>query len=223
MKSFLSKLKRIEVILGIIMVLFILLFSRQLIPLLTEEHITQFISQFGMFGPIVYGLIYYSTILLLLPEAILSVLAGLLFGRGVGFLVIIIAATAASSTAFWIGRYVGSKPLDYIAKGGKLDYWFSKLKNNLSKRPFRTILILRSLFLPYIILSYALGSLRQIQYRSFVFATFTIDVIYTFLYVWLGSTLFDGPQALILPVLIILLSLQLPRIVRWFTISGEEE
>ncbi len=182
--------------------------------LLTEEAIRSFLAPFGMFAPVAYGVLYFILVLLLLPASVFTVLAGLLFGKFVGTTIVVIAATLAAGLAFILSRYFGEGAAKKLVRSPALGKWVKKIEKQCAVNGFQFFFIMRCLFLPYMLVSYACGLVECAKLRDFVTATFLTNVIFSFMFVYLGDSLLKGPKALILPVIMVVLALQVPRVVK---------
>ena len=181
---------------------------------LTEDNIRSFVEQFGMFAPVAYGVLYYLVALIGISAAALTILSGLLFGKLIGLTIVVISATLAASTAFIIARYFGKNLTTKLAKKKKIGPWIKKIESQVGKNGFQAFFIMRCLFLPYIPLSYAAGLVKSAKLSDFTLATFTSNIIISFIFVYLGDNLLKGPEALILPLILVILALQLPKIIK---------
>jgi uncharacterized membrane protein YdjX (TVP38/TMEM64 family) len=183
---------------------------------LTKSTIEAYVTQFGIFAPVVYGVIYFILILLFISATVFTVLAGTLFGSFTGIIVVVIAATAAAAAAFGIARLLGKDAVDKLmgAKNeGFLKKWIVKIDNQCEHNSFLTFFILRCSFLPYIPLSYVAGLIRGAKFWEFTLATFITNLIFSSLFVLLGASLFSSWKGLIITVILIALSLQIPKVI----------
>lgn len=212
----LLKSPKFWILLIIVAVLGFLEYRYNLRQYLTPEQLETFINQFGVWAPLVFMLIYYVLVLLFVSAAAFTILAGILFGPLWGSIYVIVAATAAAQTAFFISRYFG-KGLDtsLLEKKG-IGPLMSKIEKGCEKDGFKNFFIMRCLFLPYIPLSYAAGLIQKAKARDFFFATLFTNMIFTPAFVFFGDSLLKGPKALLLPVILIVLVLAVPRIIKKF-------
>ena len=63
--------------------------------------------QSGLWGPLIYVLLYAVRPLILFPATFLSVAGGFVFGPVLGVLYTIIASNISSTVAFFVGRFFG--------------------------------------------------------------------------------------------------------------------
>ena len=178
------------------------------------DYIRSLVESLGMLAPIIYGIIYSIVILFFIPATPLTVLSGLLFGPFLGTIVVVIAATVSASVAFLIARFFGADAVSRFSGEQGIGKWIKKVELQCKNNGFVAFFILRNLFLPYILLSYASGLVKSAKLRDFASATFVSNTIHSFMFVYLGDSLLKGPKALIVPVILIILVLQIPKIVQ---------
>ena len=124
------------------------------------------IKSLGLWGPIVFTLIYVLWVVAALPVTLLAFLAGILFGTVLGVLVSNIGITLGACLAFLVARYSVRAPVNRFLgrydKFKKLDQWTAD--NGV------WIVILTRLFplLPFNLLNYAFG-LTRIDFWPYAF------------------------------------------------------
>lgn len=197
----------LAVILGII-------FYPKLSAIANVDALRTTIEPYGVLAPVLFGIIYIISGLLFLPLSVFSVAGGILFGTLNGLIIVLIAATIAGALAFLISRQFSN----YIpeAKAGLIHKLQNTVEKRLEKNTFQAIAILRLLYLPYIGLSYAAGLVKTAQFWPYVWATFLTNIAGSFVFVYLGDQLDKGLTALIIPVVLIALTLLVPKIVKQF-------
>ncbi len=174
------------------------------------------IESFGVWAPLVFMAIYFSLALLFISAAAFTVLSGLLFGKLWGSIYVIIAATLAAQVGFYISRSLGGDQVHKLKDKKGIGSLISTLEEKSKSNGFRNLIVLRCLFLPYMPLSYAAGLIKTIKPRDFFFATLLTNMIFSPAFVFLGDSLLEGPKALILPVIMIILVFMVPKIVKKF-------
>ena len=180
-----------------------------------REQLLDFVRSFGIWAPIIFALIYYFATLFFFSAAILTIASGILFGKVWGSVLVVIAATAAAQTGFVLAHYYGSGVLSHVGKqGGTIRSLVETINRRIEKNGFRSFFVLRCLFLPYMPLSYAAGLVEKAKARDFFFATLVTNAIFSPVFVLFGDALLHGPQALILPAVLIGLVLLVPKLVR---------
>lgn len=183
---------------------------------LTPSQLKNFIDQFGVFAPLVFMILYYGLVLAFVSAAAFTIISGLLFGKIWGTIYVIIAATLAAQTAFLITRNINPEKLSILKKQKGVGHLIKIIEKKTEHHGFRSILLMRCLFAPYIPLSYAAGVIKTLNARDFFFATLIGNLIFTPAFVFLGDSLLKGPKALILPLTMIMLVLITPKIIKYF-------
>lgn len=179
---------------------------------LHQDNISNIIKSSGMFWPLVFMFIYTISILLFLPATIFTILWWALFGLYLGTLYVVIAATIW----WWIGFYISRlnfKDKDFNSKNKIIKELITKIKSYSQNNWFQSILILRLLYLPYMPVSFAAWLIKELTFKNFILATLVTNIVVSFIFVLLWDQLKNWPQALILPVVLIVLSLFIPKII----------
>lgn len=129
---------------------------------LTAEGIKEYVNSFGMFGPIVY-MILFSVI----PSgSIIAIAGGMAFGMYLGTIYTTIGALLGSTTAFYIARFLGREAVEKILKGKMHSF-----EEGIEKNGFLIILILRLIpIIPFNVVSYGAG-LTKARFLDYILAT----------------------------------------------------
>ncbi|WP_072690375.1 TVP38/TMEM64 family protein [Rhodococcus marinonascens] len=140
------------------------------------------VSAAGVWGMILFVLLYAVTTLTPFPASALTVASGLLFGLAAGVLVVVIAATLGAWTAYWVARSLG--------RGGVARIEWSKvraLNSLLERRGLTSVLIVRLVPLfPFGLVNYAAG-LSAVRQRDYVIGTAVGIIPATIGYTALGA------------------------------------
>lgn len=140
-----------------------------LVRVLNKEFIQSYVSSFGVFAPLVFGMLYFIGTVIFFPGTPLSISGGLLFGIVKGTAIIVVSATLGSVLAFMIARTLGKGFVDKLLKNKfhKLEEYDEKI----AKNGFMTVLFLRLIPLfPFTGLNFALG-LTKVRVRDYFLAT----------------------------------------------------
>ena len=170
-------------------------------------------------GPLLYILLYAIRPVTFFPATALTILSGIFFGFLWGTVLTVIAATLAAAVAYVVGRWFAtSLRLEDSALGNSV--------TALRENTFSAVLIMRLIFIPFDLLSYAAGIL-QTKFIPFITATFIGIMLGTATFVSIGASLnveefrtngfsFDlfEPQFLVLSGLILLASLTVAKILK---------
>ncbi|UII25000.1 TVP38/TMEM64 family protein [Fulvivirga maritima] len=133
-----------------------------------EERTSEWVSQFGAFGPVVIILaMIIQMFLIVIPSALLMVVSVLAYGPWWGSLIILAAVFCASSVGYAIGAYLGPPVVQKIL-GKKSE---KKVESFLDQYGFWAVIVTRlSPFLSNDAISFVGGMLR-VGYWKFIGAT----------------------------------------------------
>lgn len=141
------------------------------------------ISSLGVWGPVVLTLVYIVATVLLVPGTILTLLAGAIYGLGVGTVVVSIGATIGASLCFLIARY-GAR--DRVAHWAERYPLFAAIDGAIGEGGWKIVALLRlSPAIPFNVQNYLYG-LTPIRFWPYVIASWLAMLPGTFLYVYLG-------------------------------------
>lgn len=128
----------------------------------TSEGIKSYVNSCGMFGPIIY-MVMFSVI----PSgAIIAIAGGMAFGMVLGTLYTMLGALIGATTAFYISRLLGR---DFVMKltRGKL----RSFDAGVEKHGFKLILVMRLIpIIPFNLISFGAG-LTKMKFRDYILAT----------------------------------------------------
>jgi uncharacterized membrane protein YdjX (TVP38/TMEM64 family) len=143
------------------------------------------------YGPVLYVLVYlFLRPVILFPASWLSILAGSVYGFGVGFLLGWVVGTLSSFFPYAVGRWFTNDVSDIQDEQAKGLRRFTQL---VQRHPFEATLTLRLIWLPYDVVSIFLGSLH-VPFLTFLAATALANINGTFAFVSLGAA-FEGSLA----------------------------
>lgn len=130
------------------------------------EKLQSWIQSLGIWGPVVFFIIYLGAVIATIPGTIFGVIAGGLFGSLVGVILISISSTIGASICFLIARYFAR---DTVAS------WLSKNKtmkrlDELTEEQGMMIVGLTRLIplFPFTLLNYGFG-LTKVSFKTYVF------------------------------------------------------
>jgi uncharacterized membrane protein YdjX (TVP38/TMEM64 family) len=141
------------------------------------------IDSLGIWGPLVFGLIYVAAVVALLPGSALTLAAGALFGLVGGTIVASLASTTGAALAFLISRYLAR---DRIA--AKLHHYpkFDAIDKAIGGNGWKIVALLRlSPAVPFNLQNYLYG-VTGIRFWTCVLTSWLAMLPATFLYVYLG-------------------------------------
>jgi len=148
----------------VIICLYIFRFS-PLRDMITLDNLRNLIHNAGIWGPLVFIVMYSAGICLFIPATLFTAAGGVLFGTLYGFIYNEIGALIGASAAFNIGRYLGR---DFAASliGNRL----KKYDDMIEEKGFATVLYLRLIFFPFTPLNFGMG-LTKVRFKDYFFGT----------------------------------------------------
>jgi len=215
-----TKIKPARIIKFIIFILFIAaaVFSTIYFDLgqyFQQEKIETIVNQFGILAPIAYIVIYILATLLFLPDALLAIAGGALFGKYLGTLYSMTGVVIGATIAFLMARYLGRDFIEkwVIEKSSTLQKYDKKLK----RHGLWVMLVFRLIpFFPYNALNFALG-LTDVKLSDYIITTVIGLVPGTFMYSYFGDALAqkDWTTLIVLAIIVMLILLVLWIYWRW--------
>jgi uncharacterized membrane protein YdjX (TVP38/TMEM64 family) len=141
------------------------------------------IDGLGIWGPVLFVLGYAVACIAVVPAALLTLAAGVIFGVGSGIALVLAGATLGATGSFLIARYVARERVEqWVARDDRL----ATLDRLVATDGRRLVFLMRlSPVFPFSALNYALG-LTPLTLRDFLIAMTGI-VPGTVLYVYSGS------------------------------------
>lgn len=134
---------------------------------LQEDRLRRFIASCGMWGPVVYLLVLTIAPSLFLPALPIIVAGGILFGPLRGVVYSILGASAASSLAFLVSRYLARDWVAAKISGSKLAH----LDDLVARHGWKVVVLSRLIVvLPFFLLNYAFG-LTRVRFLPYALAT----------------------------------------------------
>lgn len=148
-----------------------------------------FISDFGIWGPIVYMIAYIVATVFFLPGVPITLLAGIAFGPIMGTLWVSIASTIGASLAFLVGRYTGRAFIVDKFSGSDI---FQKLDEGVRNQGWKMVAVTRLVPLfPFNAQNYVYG-LTDIPFRTYVLVSWLCMLPGTIAYVFLAGAIIGG-------------------------------
>lgn len=142
------------------------------------------IKDLGAWGILIFGVVYIVATVLLVPVSVLTVVAGLAFGVGIGFPLVVVSATIGATLAFLVARYLIHKHVEsLVARRPR----FNAVNAAVSEGGWKVVGLLRlSPVLPFNLQNYFYG-ITDVKLAHYVPATFVGIMPGTLLYVYLGA------------------------------------
>ena len=172
---------------------------------ISVETLPALVGRCGMWGPVLFVLVYMLRPLVLVPASIAVVAAGMIWGPVKGFGIVMIAAMLSASAEFFIARFLARDAILRLMRGR-----MAGLDAMIHNRGFMVVLFLRLVpNAPFDIQNLGLG-LTQVRFRDYFWATMFGIMPASFALIYFGGSLWrtfsDPQQAGKLAAAIILLS-----------------
>jgi uncharacterized membrane protein YdjX (TVP38/TMEM64 family) len=149
---------------------------------ITVESFKEKIDSFGIWGPVIYIVLYVFRPLILFPAAVFSASAGAIWGLK-GLIYLTIGANLSAIAEFLIARYFAREMVEKLIKGK-----FSNVDKAVEQRGFITVLLIRLIpNVPWDIQNLALG-LTKVKFRDYALATLIGILPGSFALVYFGSS-----------------------------------
>jgi uncharacterized membrane protein YdjX (TVP38/TMEM64 family) len=157
------------------------------IPALLQRLLAQaldWVANLGLWGPVVFLVLYVLACVCFIPGSILTLGAGALFGVIKGVIMVSISATLGATAAFLVGRYLAR---EWVARKIEKNPKFGAIDKAVAEEGWKIVLLTRlSPVFPFNLLNYAFG-LTRIRLRDYVLASWIGTLPGTVLYVYIGS------------------------------------
>lgn len=141
------------------------------------------ISSLGVWGPVVLTVAYILATVFIVPGTILTLVAGAIYGLGVGMVIVSIGSTIGASLCFLIARYAAR---DRVARWADRYPLFKAIDTAIGEGGWKIVALLRlSPAIPFNVQNYLYG-LTSIRFWPYVIASWLAMLPGTFLYVYLG-------------------------------------
>ncbi len=165
----------------LILVVLILIFLSRYFGLGQKiAELKDWIRAIGIWGVIVFVVIYAVSTLVGVPTSLLTVIAGSLYGSVIGVIIVSIALTLGAALGFIISRYFAQEAIHNWLKDKEK---FHKLENLTQKHGATIVAITRLVpVIPYTLLNYGFG-LTKIPFGTYVFWSWLSLLPGTVLYV----------------------------------------
>jgi uncharacterized membrane protein YdjX (TVP38/TMEM64 family) len=154
---------------------------------LEKERLRQFVAGYGVWGPVIYLIIWTLAPPLFLPGLPITLAGGVLFGPFWGVVYTIFGATAGATLAFLVARYLAGDWVAAKLQGTKL----ASLDEKVAKEGWEIVAFTRLIpIFPFFLLNYAFG-LTRIPLTHYVLATFFGMLPVTAAYVYFSANVLD--------------------------------
>lgn len=174
---------------------------------------TEYIKEMGKYGEVAFVLLLV-TATVFAPVTVLPIIpiAATIFGPFKTGLLSVIGWTLGASIAFYFARVIGRPLLEKITNIEKID---SYVKSFPERTHFWVILLLRNT-VPVDVLSYALGSVKSISFKTYFFATMIGVSYFSFALAYAGEAFFDGRMYIFLEIVLVSVAILL---IGWYVMN----
>ncbi len=149
---------------------------------LTAEALGRFLDMAGLWGPVVFMLIYTAGICLFVPGTVLTGLGAAIFGAYWGFIYVWVGAMLGASAAFLIGRTLGREFAASLI-GDRL----KKYDDAIERNGFATVLYLRLVYFPFTPMNFGMG-LTRVRFWDYFAGTGLGIIVGTFIFTFFIGT-----------------------------------
>ncbi len=154
---------------------------------LDQAVMREWIEGFGVWGPVIYMLVYSIAPTLMLPGLAITVVGGILFGPLWGVVYVAVGATVGASIAFLVARYMGREWVEGLLKSPRL----KEIDREVEEKGWKIVAFTRLIPLfPFNFLNYAFG-LTRIRFSHYLLATFLFMFPGIIAYVVFSSSILD--------------------------------
>jgi uncharacterized membrane protein YdjX (TVP38/TMEM64 family) len=148
------------------------------------EAMQQWIMSFGVWGYLVYIIIYIVCCVLLIPGSALTIIAGIAFGPVTGGAIALVGATIGATAAFLVAKYVARGLVEDRIGRNKM---FRKIDEGVEKNGTSFLILTRLVpVFPFSFQNYAYG-LTKISLKTYVLVSFICMAPGGFIYAYMAG------------------------------------
>ena len=176
----------------VVVALSVLLIVRRLPLGPVLQALEEWIAALGVWGPVVFVVLYVIAVVFVFPASPLTLAAGALFGLAGGLAVVSIGSTTGAALAFLVARYLAR---DRVAKWVERYPKFTAIDRAIASSGWKIVAMLRlSPAVPFNLQNYLYG-MTGIRFWTCVLTSWVAMMPGTFLYVYLGHVGRAGLEA----------------------------
>lgn len=210
MKKFWQEWRGIILFVVFVTIGFLVIYRLRIVDSFNIVELSQVVRDMGIWGKIIYVIIYIIRPLVLFPATPLTLFGGYTFGATQGTILDVIGAGTGAVLAFWIARKLGKSKIEHLIQGKKLE----KFDHKLSENGFLVVLYVRLIPLfPFDSINYSMG-LSSIRMRDYAAATYLGIIPGAFTLNFLGSSLGQLDWQLYMAIALYALMVILPFLVK---------
>jgi uncharacterized membrane protein YdjX (TVP38/TMEM64 family) len=148
------------------------------------DAVLDWIAGLGVWGPVLYILLYVLFTVCLVPGSPMSIGAGAAFGVGLGTILGSVAATMGATAAFLVSRYCARGWVERRIRGKPM---YGAIDEAVARDGRKIVLLTRlSPVFPFTLVNYAFG-LTHVSLRDYVLASWIGMLPATLMYAYFGS------------------------------------
>ena len=175
------------IFLGLVAIILAVVYGFHLQQYLEKERLRQWIAGYGMWGPLVYLLVWFLAPPLFLPGLPITLAGGILFGPFWGVVYTAIGSCGGATLAFLVARYLVRHWVAHKIAGTRLAH----LDEKVASQGWEIVAFTRLIpIFPFFLLNYAFG-LTRISLKAYVVATFLGMLPVTIAYVYFAANVLD--------------------------------
>ncbi|MBD3345149.1 MAG: DUF547 domain-containing protein [Chitinivibrionales bacterium] len=173
-------IKWVSIVCGVISLFIIMLH----LPMRTiSERLGDFVQGLGIWGMIIFVVVYIGATVMLAPGSALTLAGGLIYGLVWGTILVSIASTTAAAVAFLIARYAAR---DRVVRMAQQHPRFAAIDKAINDGGWKIVALLRlSPAIPFNLQNYLYG-LTPIDFKTCIATSWLFMLPGTFMYVYLG-------------------------------------
>ncbi|MBM4284089.1 MAG: TVP38/TMEM64 family protein [Deltaproteobacteria bacterium] len=165
----------------------VLVHSFELNQYLEKERLRRLVAAYGLWGPVIFLVIWTVAPPLFMPGLPLTLAGGILFGPFWGVVYTTFGATAGASLAFLVARYFARQWVAAKLTGTRLE----RLDEKVAFHGWKIVVFTRLIpFFPYVLLNYAFG-ITRVSFPGFLLATLFGMIPVTTAFVYFSANLLD--------------------------------
>ena len=166
-----------------------------------QDQLKQLLSDFidlkpKWLGPILYMVLIAVWSVIMLPQTVVEVGAGAIWGIWFGSLVGLVGKVAGSSACFFISRRWGSKLVQARIEKSDTHVLLKTLSYLIARRPHFFTFLVCAAFVPASLKSYGLGTLRAVPYLTYLLYCVLCGIPFCLLNAFIGASASDVGSAL---------------------------
>lgn len=154
---------------------------------LTLSFFESVVNRYGIWSHVLFILFSVVSTVIFLPASFLGVASGILFGKFLGFIYVVVGTTFGATISFVITRYLGRPFVEGLLKRRMKSVL--KYDKKLGKEGFKTVFVLRLIpIFHFNLFNYALG-LTRVSFKDYFWGTFFGSMPGAFMIVFLSHSL----------------------------------